>query len=416
MARSHPDMTWLPVIGLDRHTPMIGLCIQADPEASDRSATQLVPSAQRTFYRQFRLTSPLGQQQLEGADAGYAVRQTTGTKSGSMHLTEREVLHDGPKNRADAGSKPIASAPQKVTRSVRRRPAAPPAGRRGRPAGRARRATCRTPRPSGRRRHRHQRSGIAAPTVKVAAEISAACTGRAVKVSEMPSSSRAWAPGRRWRSAVGDLMRQFRLQAAADVDCVSSSRSERARLEFLLFPRQVGVLGIGLGTDRDIFAGGHRHRARHQARRCRSTSCSPGVGGRRHADHQARGRDDAVVGAQDRGAQPPNSRNVVDLRMRMKSAHGVLMGCSHGTHGGAHDGGREFRHRRTSSRPRRPFTEIVSAAPNSVSPAAFTVQIGNDFAARGSATQARREIHSVANDREVHAVGRHTVPEITSPV
>jgi hypothetical protein len=51
LARSEPDMMWLPVIGLDRHTPLIGLCIQADPEASDRSATQLVPSAQRTFYR-----------------------------------------------------------------------------------------------------------------------------------------------------------------------------------------------------------------------------------------------------------------------------------------------------------------------------------------------------------------------------
>ena len=24
MAQSHPDMMWLPVIGLDRHTPMIG--------------------------------------------------------------------------------------------------------------------------------------------------------------------------------------------------------------------------------------------------------------------------------------------------------------------------------------------------------------------------------------------------------
>ena len=39
LARSEPDIMWLPVIGLDRHTPLIGLCIQADPEASDRSAT-----------------------------------------------------------------------------------------------------------------------------------------------------------------------------------------------------------------------------------------------------------------------------------------------------------------------------------------------------------------------------------------
>ena len=37
-------------------------------------------------------------------------------------------------------------------------------------------------------------SGIAAPDAKVAAEVSAACIGRATVISEMPSSSRACAP------------------------------------------------------------------------------------------------------------------------------------------------------------------------------------------------------------------------------
>ena len=37
-------------------------------------------------------------------------------------------------------------------------------------------------------------SGMAAPDAKVTAEVSAACTGRATVMSEMPSSSRAWAP------------------------------------------------------------------------------------------------------------------------------------------------------------------------------------------------------------------------------
>ena len=39
-------------------------------------------------------------------------------------------------------------------------------------------------------------SGMAAPTVKVAAEVSAAWIGRAVVASEIPSSSRACAPRR----------------------------------------------------------------------------------------------------------------------------------------------------------------------------------------------------------------------------
>ena len=37
-------------------------------------------------------------------------------------------------------------------------------------------------------------SGIVAPVTKVSADVRAAWTGRAVMVSEMPRSSRAWAP------------------------------------------------------------------------------------------------------------------------------------------------------------------------------------------------------------------------------
>jgi hypothetical protein len=36
-------------------------------------------------------------------------------------------------------------------------------------------------------------NGITAPTENVAADVKVACTGRAVVISEMPSSSRAWA-------------------------------------------------------------------------------------------------------------------------------------------------------------------------------------------------------------------------------
>jgi hypothetical protein len=50
LARSEHDIIWLPVIGLDRHTPLIGLCPQSDPELPDRSAAP-VARAQWTFYR-----------------------------------------------------------------------------------------------------------------------------------------------------------------------------------------------------------------------------------------------------------------------------------------------------------------------------------------------------------------------------
>jgi hypothetical protein len=51
LARSRTDIMWLTVIGLDRHTPLIGLCCQSDPETPDRSPAPLLTSAQWTFYR-----------------------------------------------------------------------------------------------------------------------------------------------------------------------------------------------------------------------------------------------------------------------------------------------------------------------------------------------------------------------------
>lgn len=51
LARSEPDIMWLPVIGLDRHTPVIGLCVQTDPEMPERSTAPLAAGAQWTFYR-----------------------------------------------------------------------------------------------------------------------------------------------------------------------------------------------------------------------------------------------------------------------------------------------------------------------------------------------------------------------------
>jgi hypothetical protein len=50
LGRSEHDIMWMPVIGLDRHTPLIGLCPQSDPETPDRSSAP-VASAQWTFYR-----------------------------------------------------------------------------------------------------------------------------------------------------------------------------------------------------------------------------------------------------------------------------------------------------------------------------------------------------------------------------
>ena len=94
-------------------------------------------------------------------------------------------------------------APQKVTRRIGLSIGAPPA-RAPTPPSRARNSreaidTVRTSRLSG--TMAASASGRAAPTAKVAAEVRAAWIGRAVVKSEMPSSSRAWAP----RASLADI-------------------------------------------------------------------------------------------------------------------------------------------------------------------------------------------------------------------
>ena len=115
----------------------------------------------------------------------------------------------------------IANAPQNVTRAVARRTFAPPAFAPIAPR-RARKPkdaadTMGTSAPAG--DTTTMSKGMAAPTANVAAEVSAACTGRAVVISEIPSSSRAWAAQGIFRhQLLGNLPRKRRFDTALDVD------------------------------------------------------------------------------------------------------------------------------------------------------------------------------------------------------
>ena len=95
-----------------------------------------------------------------------------------------------------AAVKPIARAPQNTTRMVGLKTSAPPVFAPIIPS-KARKAndpteTIGSSQVDGERRARMR--GPAAPTENVAADASAACIGRAVLISETPSSSRACAP------------------------------------------------------------------------------------------------------------------------------------------------------------------------------------------------------------------------------
>jgi hypothetical protein len=74
---------------------------------------------------------------------------------------------------------------------------------------------------------------------------------------------------------------------------------------------ELGFFGVGLGMHRDVFAGGHRHRAGHQAGHAGDQHRLAAAVGRGHPEHQAGGGHDAVVGAEHGGAQPADSTGAV---------------------------------------------------------------------------------------------------------
>ena len=159
--------------------------------------------------------------------------------------------------------------------------------------------------------------GMAAPAANVAADVSAACTGRAVVTSEIPSSSRACAAQSILRhQLLRDLLRQLRLYAAFDVDVGKLLMLEPDILrELFALARQIGLLGVGLRAHRHIFAGRHRHGAGNEpgdsgnqdiarSRRCRS-----------NADDQTCRRDNAVIGSEHGGSQPADALYQVTFGM-----------------------------------------------------------------------------------------------------
>ena len=103
----------------------------------------------------------------------------------------------------------------------------------------------------------------------------------------------------------GHLVGQLGREAARHVDrCQLQVFGFRLGLQLNPFTRQVGPLGVGLRRDRHVFAGRHGHRTGHQGSNARDQQFVLPSAGRRHAQHEAGGGDDAVIGAQHGGAQP----------------------------------------------------------------------------------------------------------------
>jgi hypothetical protein len=71
-----------------------------------------------------------------------------------------------------------------------------------------------------------------------------------------------------------------------------------------VLPCKIRLLGIGLGTDGDVFAGSHRHCARREAGNARHDNCAMRRTGGSYADNKAGGGDNPIVGTQNGRTRP----------------------------------------------------------------------------------------------------------------
>ena len=114
-----------------------------------------------------------------------------------------------------------------------------------------------------------------------------------------------------------------RLQPAFDIDsgelsCLACFVS----CQFGPLESQVGSFAVSLRTDGHVLTGRHRERAGD----CSSDSSQQdlGAGGASCGDpeYKARGRDDSVIRAEDRGAEPTNATGSVPFTTSLDRYHG----------------------------------------------------------------------------------------------
>jgi len=122
---------------------------------------------------------------------------------------------------------------------------------------------------------------------------------------------------------LGHLLRQAGLEPPTDIDgCQFPLLCGRILLEFRPFARQVGILGVRLRIDRDVFTSRHRHGPGHQPRDTGHQNVAVTRAGSRDTDHEAGRRHQAVVGAQHRGAQPAYALGAMTFRVAAQRSHG----------------------------------------------------------------------------------------------
>ena len=105
-------------------------------------------------------------------------------------------------------------------------------------------------------------------------------------------------------------------QATADVDGRQLAMLALASASSSRFSRSRSAFSVSACECTDTYSpGGHRQRAGEQPGDAGDEDAGVRGVGRRDAEHQAGGRDDAVVGAEHRGAQPADAIGAMALAM-----------------------------------------------------------------------------------------------------
>ena len=220
--------------------------------------------------------------------------------------------------------RPMASAPQNVTRRVALTTSAPPARAPMAPSS-ARKASeaKKRRRPTGTPEQHHHRQRQRSADRKRRRRRERGQHRARRGDSEMPSSSRACAPsasfaiscrrpGAQARARGHARRRSARVPRAPVRAGVASSALSRARSACSVSACELTETYSPAAID--MAPGNQAGNASHRMyeRRCRC---------RRHADDQAGGRDNAVIGAEHGGAQPADARDEMVFRMEAKPCH-----------------------------------------------------------------------------------------------
>lgn len=132
----------------------------------------------------------------------------------------------------------------------------------------------------------------------------------------LPSRIRS-GTGAMGRELLCHLLRQALAEPSPDADPLEFGQLEPGLLrQFPLLAVAVWPLGVGLGTDRDVLPGRHRHGPRDEPPHPGQEYGRARRMGAGHPHDEAGRRHDAIVLAQDGGPQPPDPLRAMPFTMR----------------------------------------------------------------------------------------------------